>query len=87
MFKLISYLDIQKATYNLVVILTMVDDTKFWISCQQLKILRNSSRFNLIQNLASSTMVWRQRDIQIVISFLDIQIINQFEHIVDTYYK
>ena len=44
---------------------TMVDGAKFWISCQRLRVLRIASRWQLIQNLAPSTIVWRQCDSRI----------------------
>ena len=43
----------------------MVDGAKFWVSCQQLKLLRKASHWQLIQNLAPSTIVWRPCDIRI----------------------
>ena len=43
----------------------MVDDAKFWISYQRQVWLSRFDRWQLIQNLASSTIVWRQCDIQI----------------------
>ena len=46
---------------------TMVDGTKFWISCQRLKLLRKASRWYWIQNLAPSTSEWCQCDIQMFI--------------------
>ena len=42
---------------------TMVDGTKFWISYQWLAFLSIFSRWQLIQNLAPSTIVWHQCDI------------------------
>ena len=44
---------------------TMVDGTKFWISYQQLTFLSILSHWQLIQNLAPSTIVWRQCNIWI----------------------
>ena len=44
---------------------TMVDGAEFWISCQWLEILRKASHWQLIQNSAPSTIVWRQCDIRI----------------------
>ena len=44
---------------------TMVDGVEFWFSCQQLRIPQKASPWKLIQNLAPSTMVWRQCDIKI----------------------
>ena len=44
---------------------TMVDGAKFWISCQWLAFLSIFSRWQLIQNSAPSTIMWRQCDIQI----------------------
>ena len=38
----------------------MVDAAKFWISCHWLNLLRKASHWQLIQNLAPSTMVWCQ---------------------------
>ena len=43
---------------------TMVDGTKFWISYQQLPFLSSFGRWQLIQNLAPSTIVWHQCDIR-----------------------
>ena len=45
---------------------TMVNGAKFWISYQQLAFLSGFSCWQLIINLAPSTIVWRQCDIQIV---------------------
>ena len=45
---------------------TMVDGAEFWISCQQLRILRKASHWQLIQNLTPSTIVWCQCDIRII---------------------
>ena len=42
----------------------MSDGTKFWIGYQQQAFLSSFSRWLLIQNLAPSTIVWRQCDIQ-----------------------
>ena len=44
---------------------TMVDGVEFWFSCQWLRIPRKASRWKLIQNLAQSTIVWRQCEIWI----------------------
>ena len=44
---------------------TMVDGSKFWISYQRLAFLSSFSRWQLIQNLAPSTIVWHQCDIWI----------------------
>ena len=44
---------------------TMVDGAKFRIRYQRLAFLSSFGRWQLIQNLAPSTMVWRQYDIQI----------------------
>ena len=44
----------------------MLDGAKFWINCQRLRILRKASHWQLIQNSAPSTIVWRQCDIRIV---------------------
>ena len=40
-------------------------DVTFWIRFQRLRVLRIASCWQLIQNLAPSTIVWRQCDIQI----------------------
>ena len=40
------------------------DGPEFWISCQWLKLLRKASHWQLIQNPAPSTIVWRQCDIR-----------------------
>ena len=49
----------------------MVDSVEFWISYQRLRlVLKKASRWHLIQNLASSTIVWRQHDIRIDIKIL-----------------
>ena len=42
----------------------MVDGTKFWISCQWVAFLISFSRWQLIQNLAPSAIVWCQCDIR-----------------------
>ena len=44
---------------------TMVDGAKFWISCQQPKLLRRASQWQPIQNSVKSSIVWRQCDNQI----------------------
>ena len=44
---------------------TMVDGAKIWISYQQPAFFISSSHWQLIQNLAPSTIVWRQCDIRI----------------------
>ena len=44
---------------------TMVNGAKFWISYQQLAFLSSFGRWQLIQNLAPYTIVWRQCHIQI----------------------
>ena len=43
----------------------MVDGTEFWISCKRPAFLSSFSRFQVIQNSAPSTIVWRQCDIWI----------------------
>ena len=43
----------------------MVDGAGFLIKCQRLRIMSKASHWQLIQNLAPSTIVWRQCDIQI----------------------
>ena len=44
---------------------TMVDGTKFYISCKWLRSLRKGSHWKLIQNSAPFTIVWCQCDIWI----------------------
>ena len=44
----------------------MVDGAKFWFSYQWLAFLSALSRWQLFQNLAPSTIVWRQCDIPII---------------------
>ena len=53
-------------SYNsdVTLIYKMVDVAKFWISCQQPELLRKASQWQPIQNLASSSIVWHQCDIQ-----------------------
>ena len=46
---------------------TMVDGAEFWISCQRPNLLRKPSHWQLIQNLAPSTIVWHQCDIRMYI--------------------
>jgi hypothetical protein len=48
---------------------TMVDGS-FWISYYWLRLFRKASCLQLIQNLAPSTTVWEQHDIQIDIKIL-----------------
>ena len=43
---------------------TMIDGTKFWITCKGLKLLRKAVHLQLIQNLAPSTIVWHHCDIR-----------------------
>ena len=43
----------------------MADGAEFWISYQRLAFLSIFSRWQLIQNLAPSTILWRQCDIEI----------------------
>ena len=43
----------------------MVDGTEFWITCKQLKLLRNDSHWQLIQNSVPSTIMLHQCDIWI----------------------
>ena len=45
----------------------MIDGAKFTISYQSLAFLSIFSRWQLIQNLAPSTIVWGQYDIRIVV--------------------
>jgi hypothetical protein len=45
---------------------TMEDDAKFWIGCHWLAFLSSFGRWQLIQNLAPSTILLRQCDIGIV---------------------
>ena len=44
---------------------TIVDGAEFWISCKQPTFLSSFSPLQIIQNLAPSTIVWRQWNIQI----------------------
>ena len=44
---------------------TIIDGAKFWIFCQQLRILRKAIHWQLIQNLEPSTIVWCQCNIWI----------------------
>ena len=45
----------------------LVDGAEFWITSKRLKLLRKAGCLQLIQNLASSTILWRQCDIWIVV--------------------
>ena len=44
---------------------TVVDGAEFWIISQWLRLLRKASHWQLIQNSAPSTIMWRQCDIRI----------------------
>ena len=61
---------------------TMVDGAKFWISCQQLIILRKASHWQLIQNSAPSTIVWRQCDIRMIRIWVTVNNSTMFFHMV-----
>ena len=65
---------------------TMVDGAEFWIICQRLKLLRKASHWRLIQNLAPSTIGWRQCDIRIVLSQKNVKLLQgvrlrDFDHV------
>ena len=49
---------------------TMVDGAEFWISRQWLAFLSSFSHWQVIQNPAPSTIVWRQCDIRITTKLL-----------------
>ena len=46
---------------------------KFWITYVVVRLLRKASRWQLIQNSAPSTIVWRQCDIRIVLRSTTVQ--------------
>ena len=48
---------------------TLTPHDEFWISYQWLILLRKASHWQLIQNLAPSTIVWRQCDIRMAMIF------------------
>ena len=43
----------------------MVDGPEFWISCKRPAFLGSFNHLQVIQNLAPSTIMWRQCDIRI----------------------
>ena len=65
---------------------TMVDGAKFWISYQWLAFLSIFSRWQLIQNLAPSTIEWRQYDIRIEWEF-SIRIKNATSRVISPNYS
>ena len=49
---------------------TMVDGTEFWINCEQLRLLRKVSHWQLILNSEPSTIVWWQCNVTSILNYL-----------------
>ena len=56
----------------------MVHGAEFQITCKRLKLRRKAGRLQLIQNLAQSTILWRQCDIRIAFSCFSRKYFQQF---------